>query len=1180
MLVGGNTQPCPPRGFALVVSVMLLVLISLLAVAMTGLASIELRRSGSADHLTTARDNARLALMQALAQLQKTAGPDQRITAGAELLAKDDKEAETFANPHWTGVWRSTQADGTSFFTRNDTAGGLSDLRYAVRNAVEPEFLGWMVSVGEDTTKLSKDAAKEPLTDAAIDLGQDEQGRKVMAPSVAMKDASNQPSGHYAWWAGDLGVRANVATRDAWEAQAQSEPQKWWRVMASQKAETEQMNGGVKLADEDVARLASGQTMALTAAGKQWAENQVFNVTVDSQGVLADAANGGLKRDLTAFLSDGDGQIAAKGALAGLKDADPIVTDNAKDKRTGAFRYAAASPTFGLLRDWANINAPLSGKNVAAKLTEHESSAPGADIEMLANGLPVRLRGNRNSGLQPILVEATMYVTFSLYPMPDRKNQIRQHLYPRVVLWNPYNIELAFDRSVIFIQGNGLQNLSTDAGGLSASANLNPFGGGFYFSIPAMRFAPGDCLVFSPATRAEYSAWRSAGPSGTGDVMSNELTCDVAPDIGRNYYISGLFWPPDGWAANPPATTYWFEPPPVGDLRTLHAQDSRAILKHAGGSTRVDSREAFAGLPQIAVLSASLQYGGGQEPKIYWSRRERMPFEMLDSIAPMPTTIPNVRTREAIRMRWFQEHNSNLVNSGSLNSTAHFQDALLANWNPRASYALRSPWENIAGSGAPWFWGAYTRDLYDGEVDWQSQQPVVSGGRARGNPFGTPQEGAARYVIFDVPRDETGVLSLAQYQHVRLSEFVWHPSYAVGNSLADPRLANVTTRNRFGGLNRSAAMAGDSTSANYGGYGSRQIGSSTDMNRNEAGLSWADLGMAMIGNTPRTDNVVYDLSYEANRALWDSFFLSTGGEAEKNAFAKDPAAAPLPNGRMRLVADGDPDSLDDDLADFHNAASRMMIDGAFNVNSTRKESWKALLASTRNVGYKDSRNIPFPRVLDAPGKVWKTGDPTDFDSIWDCLRELTPQEIDQLAEAIVAEVRLRGPFISLADFVNRRLREDETGLSGPIEAAIRKASLNATLTTRYRLDNTKSLPNYTHPDRIQDPTMFEQTFKPDSKVWGAPAWLTQADVLQVIGPVLSARSDTFVVRAYGDSVVNGKVMARAWCEAVVQRLPDPVEPDDSGINPADSGTDKDLGRRFTIRSFRWLAQEEIGDADA
>jgi hypothetical protein len=66
-----------------------------------------------------------------------------------------------------------------------------------------------------------------------------------------------------------------------------------------------------------------------------------------------------------------------------------------------------------------------------------------------------------------------------------------------------------------------------------------------------------------------------------------------------------------------------------------------------------------------------------------------------------------------------------------------------------------------------------------------------------------------------------------------------------------------------------------------------------------------------------------------------------------------------------------------------------------------------------------------------------------------------------------------------------------------------------------------------------------------------------------------------VVRTYGDSVVDGKVMARAWCEAVVQRLPEPVNPDASGINPSDLGTDKDLGRRFAIRSFRWLTQEEI-----
>jgi len=1200
MLVGGNTQPWPPRGFALVVSVMLLVLISLLAVAMTGLASIELRRSGSADHLTTARDNARLALMQALAQLQKTAGPDQRITAGAELLAKDETEAKTFANPHWTGVWRSTQADGTSFFTRSDTAGGLSDLRYA-RTPVEPEFLGWMVSGGEDVTKLSKDAAKGALAEGvAIELGQDELNRKVMAPSVAMKNASNQPSGHYAWWAGDLGVRANVATRDAWEAQAQSEPQKWWRVMASQKAESEQMSGGVKLADEDVARLASGQTTALTTAGKEWAEDNVFNLTVDSQGVLADVANGGLKRDLTAFLSDGDGQIAAKGTLAGLKDLDRIVTDGAKDKRTGNFRHAVSSPTFGLLRDWANINAPLSGKNVAAKPPEFQSGGPGSNVYELANATPVKLDGNKLSGLQPILVEATLYTTYGGYTMPANKWQMRQNLYPRVVLWNPYNVELDFEQAMVYIQGNGRQLMGTDQGSLImfeggrdpkevgaalGGSSTDPFVGTYYFAIPKTRFAPGECLVFSPPGNIAYQGWTIYNPSTNFNLLANMLSCEVTPDVSRNYYVAPLFISgyyadgrPNTEGTDRKITQYWYDAQTALNATDVQAQDTRAILKSAAGVSRVGSYKDLDALPQIAVLSASLQYGGGQEPRLVWSLSNKMTYEYYNSVAGVPTIVPNVRTREAIRMRWFDEHTSNINNAGStLKGTPHFEEAMLANWNPRASYIIRSPWENIAGLGAPWFWGAFTRDLFDGAVSWNDQMPVFSGGRARGNPFGPPQEGADRYILFDVPRTETGVLSLAQYQHVKLSEFIWHPSYAIGNSLVDPRLGTAGSRSKFTGIARTAALSGDSASANSGGFGDRQIGYSSTTTRNDSGRSWADNAKLMTGNTSHSDNLVYDLSFEANRALWDSFFLSTGGDTEKMAFAKNPASAPLPNGRMRLVADGAAETLDDDLVDFHKAASRLMVDGAFNVNSTRKEAWKALLASTRNAGYKSSRgNIPFPRVLNAPGRAWKTGDPTDFDNIWDCYRELTPAEVDQLAEAIVAEVRLRGPFLSLADFVNRRLKEDETGMAGPLESAIRKAGINTTLANAYKLNNANALPSPRYTDiNITDGTKLEQAHKPDSKAWGSPAWLTQADVLQVIGPALSARSDTFVVRAYGDSVVNGKVMARAWCEAVVQRLPDPVDPDDSGINPADSGTDKDLGRRFTIRSFRWLAQEEV-----
>jgi len=53
-----------------------------------------------------------------------------------------------------------------------------------------------------------------------------------------------------------------------------------------------------------------------------------------------------------------------------------------------------------------------------------------------------------------------------------------------------------------------------------------------------------------------------------------------------------------------------------------------------------------------------------------------------------------------------------------------------------------------------------------------------------------------------------------------------------------------------------------------------------------------------------------------------------------------------------------------------------------------------------------------------------------------------------------------------------------------------------------------------------------------------PGWLTQGDVLTPLAPVISARSDTFLIRAYGEPDVD--TGAKRYCEAVVQRIPDYV----------------------------------------
>jgi hypothetical protein len=95
----------------------------------------------------------------------------------------------------------------------------------------------------------------------------------------------------------------------------------------------------------------------------------------------------------------------------------------------------------------------------------------------------------------------------------------------------------------------------------------------------------------------------------------------------------------------------------------------------------------------------------------------------------------------------------------------------------------------------------------------------------------------------------------------------------------------------------------------------------------------------------------------------------------------------------------------------------------------------------------------------------------------------------------------------------------------------------------------------------------------------------QQDLVQAFSPVMTPRSDTFVVRTYGEvkNPVKGNVEARAWGEAVVQRLPDFVDQTDPGLAtlgdatpPASlNSTNKDFGRRFKVVSFRWLDENEI-----
>ena len=145
------------RGFALVATVSMMVLLTLVAIAMLSLSTIEQRSSGGganeADRM--ARANARMALMMALGELQKAAGPDQRVSATASILGST-------TNPYATGT---TAADG-----RKHWVGVWDTSSYSPAVPDTKTFLRWLVSGDQDQLDTSLMLAPQlpPMTSSFL----------------------------------------------------------------------------------------------------------------------------------------------------------------------------------------------------------------------------------------------------------------------------------------------------------------------------------------------------------------------------------------------------------------------------------------------------------------------------------------------------------------------------------------------------------------------------------------------------------------------------------------------------------------------------------------------------------------------------------------------------------------------------------------------------------------------------------------------------------------------------------------------------------------------------------------------------------------------------------------------------------------------------------------------------
>ena len=96
-----------------------------------------------------------------------------------------------------------------------------------------------------------------------------------------------------------------------------------------------------------------------------------------------------------------------------------------------------------------------------------------------------------------------------------------------------------------------------------------------------------------------------------------------------------------------------------------------------------------------------------------------------------------------------------------------------------------------------------------------------------------------------------------------------------------------------------------------------------------------------------------------------------------------------------------------------------------------------------------------------------------------------------------------------------------------------------------------------------------------SRYQGTPAYINQADIPTPSAPIIHARSDTFLIRGYGEarSDDGSCITARAWCVAVVQRVADFLDDTDMPEASPDElkpPSNRLFCRKFVIKSFRWL----------
>lgn len=1169
-------------GFALLITIILMAFLVLLLVGFASFTRVETQLAINNQQMAQARQNALFGLNIALGRLQAAAGPDQRTTAAADIFNKDIQNAliPTTPNPadnrvplnkrYWTGVFKQS-----------------ATLPSDPSITPDPEFVEWLVS-GPERTKAA--AHEDPIvpfstlpsfTDKSVTLV----GPKTVsstndqiAVTLENINSTQQPGfapgtsstiGRYGYWVGDEGVKLRINLDPqipAGGAQSDRNREGLYRWASAMAPAVDQMNTnpddltkvlGTAYSGNLPSTLKSDGTLKLNINPDGTPRLNIIPNVLDLRQLpiaATDATtNGPESTALSAFSKLRFHEISTHSA--------GVLADSlAGGLRVDLTRVLGKTATTGLAND------PDYGDNTVLYPASINSSYAGAGANF-----PLFLRPPTWGLLRSWAQNSVALGATSLAPRAAQSN---------VAAHGPVILAAQMDWSLI-TSGTGAQPIMAPVVVL-----WNPY----------------------PVDMEDAVYEFGIGTAGTQHEVQKSPCVNVVDAAGKiltggsfQFLISSQSWVDNaGTAPTGAPTPYRFKLTsgviPAGKAKLYCLANTISTAYDPNGTYEMEAKDEIANYfvagPTSAAIPADSSFtvfcGGtnNQDTAIQVYLAEWGVAKPVNELSTGIYTYLPLAYTERLAPRSTQKITSSFQSGVGGFGTTLTQDRdkfmrWLVNFNPRGQ--LMSPLDSGLDFSAR---GIVLSEATPYRPLNLKVQQISGGTPARDGAtfvnFGTSlnanttETGNDRFIAWDVPQqDPATVLPLffspADLRHASLDRSSRAPAYSIGNSVADAR---TQTRQKAADTAKSGFF-----------YLSKVMQTLSSFN----------------ALTPLVDS-----NYVLNRAFWDNFFFSTLPLTVPASYADNRPA----NARLSYLDT----NAQADLQNYKKASGKLMLEGAFNINSTSVDAWQALLSSRQNLPYDPATRTwdqtplggaVFSRFLSPPGGP-ATSVKASSSALWDGYRQLaTAGETRRLAEQIVREIKARahpgsgargtsgGPVLSLADFVNRKLDADTSayGLAGILQAALDAIDSSTTPTDRFAQQSpytTAYIPKQPSGHKVPE-TIWESRRgrlksdpisggSSDSSNAGGPGMITQHDILALIGGHIASRSDTFRIRVYGESInpATSTIAARTWCEAIVQRLPDYCDPADTpDQTPAAGSTNERFGRKFKIVDFRWLNKDDI-----